>query len=96
MIDAFVDGTVTLNENNVITHHLTFPIGDDGSIATLDFVPRIAVGTLHKHLKGVSAGNADGRILAYISALTNKPSGLIGKMDTEDYSIASSIAIFFF
>lgn len=95
LIDGFECGALSLNpETKELKLKLGFPIGD--SQGELVFKPRLKVGEAHKQLQGVSASNVDGRILAYVSALTNTNSGVIKDMDTEDYTIAQSIAIFFF
>ncbi len=51
--------------------------------------------TIHSHLQGVKPSDADGRVGAYIAALTSTPKAVINCLDTEDYGIAQSIAIFF-
>jgi hypothetical protein len=45
--------------------------------------------------KQVKAGDANGILMAYVAALTGENTGIIGKMDTEDYNICQSIAVFF-
>jgi hypothetical protein len=72
---------------------LKFPISDE--IDKLVFKPRIKVNTIQVHLQGVKSSDADGRVTAYIAALTSKPKEVIKSMDTEDYSIGKSIAYFF-
>lgn len=91
---AFEDGLMSLNEDTKeINFQLSFKIGD--SVDVLKFKPRLTVGELHNHLANVKSGDIDGRIIAYISALTEMNSGLIRSMDTEDLSLASAIAYFF-
>lgn len=93
--NGFADGSLVLNpETHEIDLHLLFPIGDN--VNKLTFKPRINVGQVHQRLREVKTGDVDGRIKAYISTLTNQPTNIIGSMDTEDYNLASSIAIFFF
>ncbi|MBL4810410.1 MAG: hypothetical protein JKY43_10195 [Phycisphaerales bacterium] len=74
---------------------LDFPLGKNQDIKDLEYQSRIGVGKIHRHLKGLKSDDADGRLLAYVSALTNQPKGIIGEMDTEDYTVGQSIAIFF-
>lgn len=94
LIDAFSEGNLSLNpESNVLTLKLSFPAGN---INSLDFKPRLKVSETHKRLKSVKASDIDGRVLAYVSALTDQSSGIVGDLDTEDYSICQAIAVFFF
>ncbi len=93
--DAIVDGILTLKEDNSFSHKLLFPIEGDSSLDTLDYKSRLKISTVHSHLKGVKGGDADGRILAYVSALTSKPAGVIRALDTQDYSISQAIVVFF-
>ena len=96
MVDSFEDGTLVLNEDHSINMELAFPIGEAGKIKTLNFKSRLSVGEIHNNLKGVKSGDTDARIYAYIAALTDQPIGVIRKLDTEDYRVASAIVVFFF
>jgi hypothetical protein len=96
LIDCVCDGTLTLNhETKILTQILNTPVGKDGSERTLDFKPRLRVGALQNHMRGVKAGDGDGRILAHVCALTSKNSELIKDMETHDYNTSSAIVIFF-
>lgn len=96
LIDGFMSGSLTIDPDTAeISLKLSFPLGSN-NIEKLVFKPRLKVREAHKHLKNVSASDVDGRILAYVSALTDQNSGVVKEMDTEDYSLAQSIAIFFF
>jgi hypothetical protein len=98
-IDALVqgvcDGILILNEDNTFTHNLQFPIEGEMPIHKLDYKPRLKMSTVHNHLQGVKPSDGDGRVCAYIAALTSKPKAVVKDLDTEDYSIGQSIAIFF-
>jgi hypothetical protein len=83
------------DESNKLIQTLEFPIGNNGEIKELEYQSRIGIGQIHRHLNGVKSDDADGRLAAYVSALTNKTKGLIAGLDTEDYSVGQSIAIFF-
>lgn len=95
LIDAVCDGDLKVNENCELVQSLIHPIGDEKMISELTYKSRIQIGQIHEYLKNVKPGDADGRIVAYISALTGNTPAVIKKMDTEDYSIAQSIAVFF-
>jgi hypothetical protein len=94
LIEGFQDGILTLNEeSNEITHHLIFP---DGETKELVFKSQLNVGEIHNYLKQVKPGDGDGRVKAYISALTGKPSAIINRLDSEDYNVSAQVAVFFF
>lgn len=98
LIDYICDGTLVINEDKTITQSLKFPISfDDGKIALdkIVFKGRLKTGTIQMHMQGVKSNDADGRLCAYVCALTSQAKGLINQMDTEDYSVATSITIFF-
>lgn len=95
LVGAVMDGDLTLGEDFSWQHHLNFPLGKNEDVKTLSYKPRLGVGTTHRHLEGVKSGDADGRLLAYVAALTNKPKSILKTMDTVDYGIARGIAVFF-
>ncbi len=95
LIDAVADGNLILNEKHELVQTLTFPLDGDLPLKELNYKPRLKVSTIHQHLNGVKSTDADGRICAYVAALTSKPKDVIKGLDTEDYSIAQAIAIFF-
>ncbi len=98
IIDSISQGHIVLNEDYTLVQTLKFPIEDkEGKTAfsILEYKPRINVSLCHLHLQGVKSTDADGRLLAYVCALTSKPKELIKKLDTSDYKISQSIAIFF-
>lgn len=91
--DAISEGALILNEDFSFTQNLDFPVGSDKQIKSLEFKARVDVATIQKYMNGVSTG--DGRILATIAALSGQEKAVVSKLDTEDYSVASSVAIFF-
>lgn len=93
LTDYVAEGILVLNEDFSLTQNLDFPIGIEKQFKSLDYKARIDVSTLQRQMSGVSTG--DGRILATIAALTGQEKAIVSKMDTEDYSVASSIAVFF-
>lgn len=95
LIDAVADGTLTLNDDKTFVQKLRFPIGEGDSIKTLSYKPRLKVSTVHVCLQGVKSTDADGRVCAYVSALTGTDRNIIKALDTEDYSVGQAIAIFF-
>ncbi len=98
LVNAVMDGNLSLKEDKTFVHALKFPIeSTDGKPAfeTFEYKPRLKMETIHLHLQNVKAGDADGRVCAYVAALTSKSKDIVKKLDTEDYSIAQAIAIFF-
>ena len=89
------DGVLVMDDNFVFKQTLKFPFGDEVKITELSYKPRISVGVVHAHLANVKAQDVDGRILAYVAALTAQPKKLIQGMDSEDYGTAQNIAVFF-
>lgn len=94
LVDAVCDGTLTLKADKTFVQELKFTEGEN-AILKLEFKPRLKMSVIHSHLQGVKSSDADGRIGAYIAALTNMPKSVIGTMDTEDFGVAQSIALFF-
>ena len=82
-------------KSNVITHNLNFPIGDGDEVKKLEYRPRLNDRLLEPYLKGVKASDSDGRLTAYICALTQKASGIIKNIDSVDKKISIAIAVFF-
>lgn len=97
LIDSVCEGLLVLRpEDHVLEQTLKIPIGSgDTEIKKLEFKPRIKISSVHNHLAGVKSSDGDGRLCAYIAALTSKPKDIIKGMDTEDYSVGQSIAVFF-
>jgi hypothetical protein len=91
---SIVDGSLTFDpETHELTQNLKFAVG---SIDKLTYKPRLTRGDLAARTKGVAINDLEGRIDAYICALTNNTVNVIKQMDTEDFGIAQSIAGFFF
>ena len=93
LVEAMCSGNLVLNEDNSLTHTLLFPVGADNAFKTLTYKSRLDVNTRMKYSEGVIGGEP--RIVATIAALTGQGNLIIASMDTEDYGIASSVAIFF-
>lgn len=96
LIDAMVEGIVAIDDkSNVITHNLNFPIGEGEEIKKLEYRPRLNDRLLEPYLKGVKPTDSDGRLTAYICALTQNSRGIIRNMDSVDKKISLAIAVFF-
>lgn len=96
LIESVQDGTITIDPTTfAITHNLAVPVaGID--LTTLEYKPRLTVGEKQRMSEKVKAVDIDGQIVATIAALTGKGMEThIKKLDTEDYKISQSIAVFF-
>ncbi len=94
LIDGFCDGDLVMDqETKEITLKLSFPAGN---LNEFKFKPRLKLSDTHTYLKNAKSGDLDARVLAYMCALTGLNSGIVKELDTEDYGLAQSIAIFFF
>ena len=95
LVDAVVEGTLVLKEDFTLVHTLKFPTDGESPIKTLEYKPRLKMDIVHAHLQNVKSTDADGRVAAYVAALTTKSKTIVKALDTEDYSVAQSIAVFF-
>lgn len=95
IVDAVCEGHLVINEDKTITQTLKFPTEGAAPVSKIVYKPRVKVGAINQHLQGVKATDIDARMLAYVAALTDVTKGILGTLDTEDYGIAQSIAIFF-
>ena len=92
------DGTLVVEKDFKLTHTLVFPItNSDGkeTVAKLTYKPRLMVRDINVKMKGIKAGDNDGRVVGYVAALTDQPSGVLTSLDTEDNGLAQAIAMFF-
>ena len=95
LTDAIADGFLSVNDKHELVHKLIFPLEGDLPLSELIYTPRLKVSTVQTHLNGVKTSDADGRVCAYIAALSSKPKAVIKGLDTEDYSISQAVAVFF-
>lgn len=96
LVEAIEDGALVFDEETKdLIMQLLIPIGTKEDIKELRFKSRLKVGEVHQHLKKVKTGDNDGRLLAYVQALTGKPAAMIEDMDTGDQQLAVTIVIFF-
>lgn len=98
LIDAIKNNNLIISEDFNLEYNLEFPLKNDDGDATLEslsFKPRLKVFEINNKMKGVKSNDVDGRVLGYIAASTGKNTGLLKKLDTEDYSIAQAIIMYF-
>ena len=95
LAEAVSEGQLVLNEDHTLTHNLDVPTEGEVPVTQLTYKPRLTVQDTHSKMKGVKANDVDGRIIALVSALCGKPTGIIGRLDTADYSVSQNVALFF-
>ena len=96
LIGAVQEGSLTLDEEtHELEYELLFPIQSEITTTHFKFKPRLKIQNVNARLKNIKPTDADGRVLAYISALTGYPTALIESLETEDYDICQAITVFF-
>jgi hypothetical protein len=96
LVDAISEGYLVLeSETKELVHTLKFPTEGDQPIKELKYAPRLNGNKLNPYMVGVKTSDTDERVRGYIAALTSTSRGLVRALDSEDLSIAQSIAIFF-
>jgi len=98
LIEAIEYGDLNIEDDMSLTYTLLEPVKTkegDIMLDKLTFMPRIRKEQLNRKYSGIKTTDADGRLLATIAALTEKNTGLIGKLYTEDISVCESIAVYF-
>lgn len=94
--DMVQEGVLSFDsESQEITHKLLFPIGEEEKVHELVYKPRLNDRMLEPYLKGVKGADADGRLTAYVAALTSQARGVIKILDSQDKKISIAIAVFF-
>lgn len=93
LANAICEGILEYNpQDHTLKHNLLFPIGGTESIT---YKHRLTQPELEGRLKGVDSFTTDGRLTAYIGALTGTALNVARMMDSEDRKLAQSICIFF-
>lgn len=98
IVDAIMDGSLIVEKDCYIEFKLDFPLENEKNEPTFEsfkFKPRIKVFELNSKLKGVKSSDVDGRIVAYIAAVTGQNAGIIKKLDTQDYNICQAVIMYF-
>jgi hypothetical protein len=96
LVEAMMNGVLTLNpETFEFKHDLLFPIGENNTVTSITYVPRINDRMIQPYMKGVKSDDVDARLVALIGAITKEAKGVIMSMDSVDKRIATAIGIFF-
>ena len=96
LVDGVCQGVLSLDQTTwKFKHKLLFPFGDQIKVEELNYHSRLNDKMLKPYLNGVKPSDAEGRLLAYIAALTGQARAVLEELDTADKKIAMAIAIFF-
>lgn len=98
IIISIMSGDAVIDEKGKITYKLLFPIKtkeEKTTISQFEFKPRLIQREVKSALEGVKAADGDGRIVAYISALTGQAKALIGGLETIDFAFCQAMALYF-
>jgi len=95
---AVMEGNLIVNDNGSLTQKLIVPFGEEETTSTINYKLRITAGDIQKRMVGnkVKAGDIDGRLIVHVCAATGLSFEQVSKMDSVDYSLASTIGNFFF
>ncbi len=95
LVEAISLGYLSLNDKGEFKQELLFPLKEEQAVTHLDYKPRLNDRMLEPHLKGIKAGDGDGRMISYLACLTGQAKGIIKALDTADRRITNAIVIFF-
>jgi hypothetical protein len=96
LVSAVQEGLLVVNDDYTLTQKLAFPVGPDNSIEELTYKARLQGVEMDKRMKGIKAGDGDGRLNAMIAALTSQTINIPRTLDSStDKSLALSITVFF-
>jgi hypothetical protein len=93
--DAVCEGKMIVEADHSLKQILLWPTEGESPMKELTYKPRLKVHEIHSKLDQVKGTSGDARIMAYVSALTTVPMAVIKQLDSEDYNVAQSVAIFF-
>lgn len=96
LASAISEGVLRIESDKTIVHVLKFPIEtSEHSTMELRYRPRVSVKEINRQMTGIKSDNIDGRLIGYAAALTGEVKAFLEKLDSEDNSIAVTIALFF-
>lgn len=95
LVDCICDGEMVKGDKDLLEYTLKHQFGEEEKVTKLTFKPRLNDKMLKPYLNGVKANDAEGRLLAYISALTGVQRAILENMDSVDKKVAMAVVIFF-
>lgn len=96
LVSAVMEGNLVWDEGQkLLKQKLQWPVGENEEIKHIEFKHRVTQGDISARLRNTKSDDAFAVMGVYISAITGQPVALLEKLDTSDYSIAQSVAVFF-
>ncbi len=97
LVDAVCNGYLVVNhQDNSLTQTLKFPIkGETDETKEVKYKHRVTVQAIQTQMTGTKAGDFIGMLSAYIAAATGHPKAFVKQLDTQDWSLAQAIGVFF-
>lgn len=95
LVDVICEGHMVKKDNGELDYTLLHPFGEEEKVDRLTFKPRLNDKMLKPFLNGVKTNDGEGRLLAYIAALTNTQRAILENMDSVDKKVAMAVVIFF-
>ena len=97
ILNAIMEGHLTLTEENEWKYKLKFHLGkgEMNIVNELTFKLRLTINELNSVSKGLKPSDVEGKLIAYLSAITGESIGLLKTLDTVDYSTVSCIVAYF-
>jgi len=98
IIEAFMNGSIVLNEDMKLRYILTFPLLDDsGSVAVkeLKLNPRMSAGQFSSCVSADVKKEPMKMFINMISVLSGELKGVVSKLESRDYSVLQKICSYF-
>lgn len=90
-VDALCDGTLSIEEDGSVTQKLAFEVAGRNQ---LKYKPRLTVAEMGSALD--YKGGDSGKTRKMVSIMTGEIVGVLDKMDSTDWALATSITAFYF
>ena len=96
LADKIAKGVLSIDQDKIMTMCLAFPVEVAGTpVETIAIKPRVTTKEVKDKSMNVRAGDADGRLLAYVAASTGLQQQVIDKLDMLDFNLLNIIMVFF-
>lgn len=96
LVSAVMEGNLVWDEEQkLLKQRLQWPVGENEELKHIEFKQRITQGDISARLRTAKSDDAFAVMGVYISAITGQPIAILDKLDSSDYSIAQSVAVFF-
>lgn len=96
LVSAVMEGNLVWDdEKKLLKQILQWPVGENEELKSIEYKHRITQGDISARLRNSKSDDAFAVMGVYISAITGQPVAILDKLDSSDYSIAQSVAVFF-